>query len=88
MNNRDEIKKLLFSDNPALEHVWAGHEYRDDQNYYMGAECYKQAADMRNAEGMYNLALASAKTTHRRLNYCWRSPGSTHSTNTTLLSLG
>lgn len=57
MKNRDEIKKLLFNDNPALEHVWAGHEYRDDQNYYMAAECYKQAADMRNAEGMYNLAL-------------------------------
>ncbi|KAG0257105.1 hypothetical protein BGZ95_005326 [Linnemannia exigua] len=57
MENRDEIQKMLFSDNPALEHVWAGHEYRDDQNYYMAAECYKQAADMRNAEGMYNLAL-------------------------------
>lgn len=57
MKNRGEFKKLLFKDNPALEHVWAGHEYRDDQNYYMAAECYKQAADMRNAEGMYNLAL-------------------------------
>ncbi|KAF9117525.1 Stress-induced-phosphoprotein 1 [Mortierella sp. GBA39] len=57
MKNRDEIKKLLINYNPALEHVWAGHEYRDDQNYEMAAECYKQAADMRNAEGMYNLAL-------------------------------
>ncbi|KAG0207098.1 Stress-induced-phosphoprotein 1 [Mortierella sp. GBA30] len=57
MKNRDEINKLLINDNPALEHVWAGHEYRDDQNYEMAAECYKQAADMRNAEGMYNLAL-------------------------------
>ncbi|KAG0043300.1 hypothetical protein BGZ83_011557 [Gryganskiella cystojenkinii] len=57
MKNMDEIKRLLINDNPALEHVWAGHEYRDDQNYNMAAECYKQAADMRNAEGMYNLAL-------------------------------
>ncbi|KAK3835551.1 MAG: hypothetical protein J3R72DRAFT_494169 [Linnemannia gamsii] len=57
MKNRDEVKELLFNDNPALEHVWAGHEYRDDQNYSMAAECYKQAADKRNAEGMYNLAL-------------------------------
>ncbi|KAG0292804.1 Stress-induced-phosphoprotein 1 [Linnemannia gamsii] len=57
MKNIDEIKKLLISDNPALEHVWAGHDYRDDQKYEMAAECYKQAAGMRNAEGMYNLAL-------------------------------
>ncbi|KAF9328543.1 Stress-induced-phosphoprotein 1 [Podila minutissima] len=57
MENRDELQKLLFNGNPALEHVWAGHEYRDDQNYYMAAECYKRAADMRSAEGMYNLAL-------------------------------
>ncbi|KAF9098099.1 Stress-induced-phosphoprotein 1, partial [Mortierella sp. AM989] len=57
MKNRNEIQKMLFDDNPALEHVWAGHEYRDDQNYYMAAGCYRQAADMRNAEGMYNLAL-------------------------------
>ncbi|OAQ25784.1 hypothetical protein K457DRAFT_99410, partial [Linnemannia elongata AG-77] len=57
MKNMDEIKRVLFDDNPALEHVWAGHEYRDDQNYHMSAECYKQAADMRNPEGMYNLAL-------------------------------
>ncbi|KAK5827638.1 hypothetical protein F5H01DRAFT_375445 [Linnemannia elongata] len=57
MKNMDEIKRLLFDDNPALEHVWAGDEYRDDQNYHMAAECYKQAADMRNPEGMYNLAL-------------------------------
>ncbi|KAF9286700.1 Stress-induced-phosphoprotein 1 [Linnemannia elongata] len=57
MKNMDEIKRVLFDDNPSLEHVWAGHEYRDDQNYHMAAECYKQAADMRNPEGMYNLAL-------------------------------
>ncbi|KAG9326448.1 hypothetical protein KVV02_001627 [Mortierella alpina] len=57
MENRDEVKRLLIKVNPALEHVWAGHEYRDDQNYCMAAECYKKAADMRNAEGMYNLAL-------------------------------
>ncbi|KAI1315840.1 Stress-induced-phosphoprotein 1 [Mortierella claussenii] len=57
MKNMDKFKELLFNDNPALEHVWAGHEYRDDQNYHMAAECYKQAADMRNPEGMYNLAL-------------------------------
>ncbi|KAG0310060.1 Stress-induced-phosphoprotein 1 [Dissophora globulifera] len=57
MKNKDEIKKLMFSHNPALEHVWAGHDFRDDQNYSMAAERYKQAADMHNAEGMYNLAL-------------------------------
>jgi len=57
MKNKDELKKMMFGYNPALEHVWAGHEYRDDQNYSMAAECYKRAADMRNAEGMYNLAL-------------------------------
>ncbi|KAF9157991.1 Stress-induced-phosphoprotein 1 [Mortierella sp. AD011] len=55
--NMDKIKRLLIDTNPALEHVWAGHEYRDNQNYDMAAECYKKAADMRNAEGMYNLAL-------------------------------
>ncbi|KAG0295940.1 Stress-induced-phosphoprotein 1, partial [Dissophora globulifera] len=57
MKNKDEIKKVMFSHNPALKHVWAGHEFRDDQNYSMAAKCYKQAADMHNAEGMYNLAL-------------------------------
>ncbi|KAF8977978.1 Stress-induced-phosphoprotein 1 [Entomortierella lignicola] len=57
MKNKDAIKEVLFNENPALEHVWAGHEYRDGQNYNKAAECYKRAADMRNAEGMYNLAL-------------------------------
>ncbi|KAF9900955.1 hypothetical protein EC991_006703 [Linnemannia zychae] len=57
MKNKDIIKKMRFQLNPSLEHVWAGHEYRDVQDYHKAAECYKQAADMRNAEGMYNLAL-------------------------------
>ncbi|KAF9981247.1 hypothetical protein BGZ65_004160 [Modicella reniformis] len=61
MKNKDEVKKMMFKYNPSLEHVWAGHEYRDDQNYSMAVECYKRAADMRNAEGMYNLALFMIK---------------------------
>jgi tetratricopeptide (TPR) repeat protein len=44
MENWDEIQKMLFSENPALEHVWAGHEYRDNQNYRMAAECYKKVS--------------------------------------------
>ncbi|KAG0283048.1 Stress-induced-phosphoprotein 1, partial [Dissophora globulifera] len=57
LKNKDEFKKAMYAFDPALEHVWTGHEYRDDQNYSMAAECYKKAADMHNAEGMYNLAL-------------------------------
>ncbi|KAF9547196.1 Stress-induced-phosphoprotein 1, partial [Lunasporangiospora selenospora] len=53
----DMIKKTMIFINPALEHVLAGHEYRDVQDYTMAAECYKLAADMRNPEAMYNLAL-------------------------------
>ncbi|KAG0298217.1 hypothetical protein BGZ98_000278, partial [Dissophora globulifera] len=61
LRHKEEFKKAMFACDPALEHVWTGHEYRDDQNYSMAAECYKQAADMRNAEGMYNLALFMIK---------------------------
>ncbi|KAF9934266.1 Stress-induced-phosphoprotein 1 [Linnemannia zychae] len=57
MENRDEIKNMMIELNPSMKHVWAGHDYRDNQDYYMAAECYKKAANMCNAEGMYNLAL-------------------------------
>ncbi|GJJ78459.1 uncharacterized protein EMPS_10818 [Entomortierella parvispora] len=57
LKNRDQLRKMMFDYDPALEHVWAGHEYRDDQNYLKAVECYKKAAAMRSAEGMYNLAL-------------------------------
>ncbi|KAG0282642.1 hypothetical protein BGZ98_006675, partial [Dissophora globulifera] len=51
LRNKDEFKKAMYIYDPALEHVWAGHDFRDDQNYSMAVECYKKAADMHNAEG-------------------------------------
>ncbi|KAF9969408.1 hypothetical protein BGZ73_008241 [Actinomortierella ambigua] len=64
-----EIKKALIDKNPALGHVWAGHKHRDDKKYSEAAECYRRAADMRNAEGMYNLALFMINGTGVRKDY-------------------
>ncbi|KAG0315436.1 Stress-induced-phosphoprotein 1, partial [Dissophora globulifera] len=61
LRNKDEFKQAMFAYDPALEHVWAGHDFRDDQNYSMAAERYKKAADMHSAEDMYNLALFMIK---------------------------
>ncbi|KAG0219492.1 hypothetical protein BGW41_008232, partial [Actinomortierella wolfii] len=59
--NLDEIKRMMIENDPSLEHVWAGHEYRENKDYSKAVECYRRAADMRNPEVIYNLAILTAE---------------------------
>ncbi|KAG0216779.1 hypothetical protein BGW41_000709, partial [Actinomortierella wolfii] len=57
MKGWDKLKRVWIQLEPAKEHIWDGHDYLHKKDYSRAAECYRRAADMRNPEGMYNLAL-------------------------------
>lgn len=62
MKDWENIKNTCLNENPILEALWKGHEYRNGsknvkQNYEMAAKYFSKAAMKGNAEAIYNLAL-------------------------------
>ena len=70
----EKAKKLIEKIDPTKVDVFLGHEYRDGsknfkKNYEMAAKCYGKAANKKNAEALYNLALLHMKGLGVRMDY-------------------
>ena len=70
----NKLKKVMEKIHPIKADVYLGHEYRVGsikikQNYEMAAKCYRKAAEKKDAEALYNLALLHMKGQGVKLDY-------------------